>query len=411
MFKSQPIDVDKDIARIRQVCRSSDNESDDNSNATQELERFIRRGIVFSHRDLHPFLDSVEAGRPTFLYTGRGPSASSMHIGHLVPFALCSALQNAFKRRPPQQQEHELQMQKKEQREKTKKIPLVIQITDDEKFLFRSLKYSELESLSHENIKDIVACGGFDKDSTFIFRNTQYLGHMYSTVLQIQRCMTTNAVQNTFGFTGNDNVGKLSFAAIQAAPCFASSFPQVLGDKFIAQVGKQSASKWPTTLIPAAADQDPFFLLTRNNCCGPLKQPKPSLVHATFLPGLGGAAHKMSSSGDASSVILLADDAATVKKKMRGAFSGGRATLQELQEKGANCEVDVAYQYLRYFLKDEDEFAHIGKEYGGGRMSTGAVKDRAAQVVNEVLESFRESRSRVSDEDVREFQRIRCIAE
>lgn len=49
--------------------------------------RFMRRGIVFSHRDLDVILDRYEKGEPFFLYTGRGPSSDSMHIGHTVPFA------------------------------------------------------------------------------------------------------------------------------------------------------------------------------------------------------------------------------------------------------------------------------------------------------------------------------------
>ncbi len=48
--------------------------------------RFMRRGIVFSHRDLDLILDRYERGEPFFLYTGRGPSSDSMHVGHTVPF-------------------------------------------------------------------------------------------------------------------------------------------------------------------------------------------------------------------------------------------------------------------------------------------------------------------------------------
>jgi tryptophanyl-tRNA synthetase len=48
--------------------------------------RFMRRGIVFSHRDLNLILDRHERGEPFFLYTGRGPSSDSMHIGHTIPF-------------------------------------------------------------------------------------------------------------------------------------------------------------------------------------------------------------------------------------------------------------------------------------------------------------------------------------
>lgn len=47
--------------------------------------RFLRRGIVFSHRDLDQILDLHEKGEPYFLYTGRGPSSDSMHVGHAGP--------------------------------------------------------------------------------------------------------------------------------------------------------------------------------------------------------------------------------------------------------------------------------------------------------------------------------------
>ena len=52
----------------------------------QRPHHFMRRGIVFSHRDLELILDRYENGEPFFLYTGRGPSSDSMHIGHTIPF-------------------------------------------------------------------------------------------------------------------------------------------------------------------------------------------------------------------------------------------------------------------------------------------------------------------------------------
>lgn len=48
--------------------------------------RLMRRGMVFSHRDLGVILDKYEKGVPFFLYTGRGPSSDSMHVGHTIPF-------------------------------------------------------------------------------------------------------------------------------------------------------------------------------------------------------------------------------------------------------------------------------------------------------------------------------------
>ena len=48
--------------------------------------RLMRRGMVFSHRDLDLILDKYEKGNHLFLYTGRGPSSDSMHVGHSIPF-------------------------------------------------------------------------------------------------------------------------------------------------------------------------------------------------------------------------------------------------------------------------------------------------------------------------------------
>lgn len=31
-------------------------------------------------------LDRYEQGKPFYLYTGRGPSSDSMHLGHMIPF-------------------------------------------------------------------------------------------------------------------------------------------------------------------------------------------------------------------------------------------------------------------------------------------------------------------------------------
>jgi len=61
-----------------------------------KLHRFLRRGIVFSHRDLEVILDRHERNEPFFIYTGRGPSSDVMHIGHMVPFELAKWLSDVF---------------------------------------------------------------------------------------------------------------------------------------------------------------------------------------------------------------------------------------------------------------------------------------------------------------------------
>ena len=55
------------------------------------------------------------------------------------------------------------------------KVPLVIQITDDEKFLWKDLSVEESRRLARENAKDIIGCG-FDIRRTLIFSDFDYVG-------------------------------------------------------------------------------------------------------------------------------------------------------------------------------------------------------------------------------------------
>lgn len=53
-----------------------------------------------------------------------------------------------------------------------------------------------------------------------------------------------------------------------------------------------------------------------------------------------------------SSAIFLKDTPKQILNKMnRYAFSGGQETAEQQRELGANPDVDVAYQYLRFFLE------------------------------------------------------------
>ena len=59
--------------------------------------------------------------------------------------------------------------------QETFNAPLVIQLTDDEKFLFRKgLKLEEVNEYAKINAKDIIAFG-FDPKKTFIFSNLDYM--------------------------------------------------------------------------------------------------------------------------------------------------------------------------------------------------------------------------------------------
>ena len=42
-------------------------------------------------------------------------------------------------------------------------------------------------------------------------------------------------------------------------------------------------------------------------------------------------------------------------------FSGGRDTVEEHRKYGGNTDIDVSYQYLSFFLEDDERLAQIGQ--------------------------------------------------
>ena len=45
------------------------------------------------------------------------------------------------------------------------------------------------------------------------------------------------------------------------------------------------------------------------------------------------------------------------------AFSGGRDTIEEHREKGGDITVDISYQYLTFFMEDDEKLQQIKEVY------------------------------------------------
>ncbi len=64
-------------------------------------------------------------------------------------------------------------------------VPVVIQVTDDEKYVFNpKLELETTIKMGKENIKDIIAFG-FDPAKTFIFSDVEYIKELYPNVLRV----------------------------------------------------------------------------------------------------------------------------------------------------------------------------------------------------------------------------------
>ncbi|GFR74818.1 tryptophan--tRNA ligase, cytoplasmic [Elysia marginata] len=338
---------------------------------------FLTRGIFFSHREMHKILNLYEQKKPFYLYTGRGPSSEAMHVGHLIPFLFTKWLQETFD------------------------VPLVIQMTDDEKYLWKDITMEEVRRVALENVKDIISLG-FDMEKTFIFCDFDYVGQcpeFYRTIVKIQKHVTFNQVKGIFGFGNSDSIGKIAFPAVQAAPSFSSSFPLIFNGK-----------KDVPCLIPCAIDQDPYFRMTRD-VAPRIDFQKPALMHSVFFPALQGANSKMSAS-EPNSSIFLTDTPKQIKDKInKYAFSGGQATVEEHREKGGNCDVDISFQYLKFFLEDDERLEKIRQDYTSGELLTGYLKKDLIAVLQKLIADIQAKRKTVTDDIAKAFmtpRKLKC---
>jgi len=360
------VDYDKLIDRFGSQPISPELISRFESLTGKRAHPLLRRGYFFSHRSFTEILDKFEKGIPFFLYTGRGPSSSSLHFGHLIPFVFTKFLQDAFD------------------------APLVVQMTGDEKFLWKNISVEDARTFTRENVKDIIAMG-FDIRKTFIFSNLDYIGHMYPIILKIQKQVTASTVRGIFGFTESSNIGKWAFPALQAAPSFSGSFPHMFGGREDIQA-----------LIPCAIDQDPYFRMTRD-VASKFNWPKPALVHSKFFPALQGTKSKMSAS-DPNSAIYLTDTPNQIKNKInKHAFSGGKEKAEDQKKYGADISVDISYMYLEFFLEDDKKVDQIREDYSSGKMMTGEVKKILIDLLVGITLDHQKRRADVTEEMVDAF--------
>ncbi|EFJ28676.1 hypothetical protein SELMODRAFT_411225 [Selaginella moellendorffii] len=202
--------------------------------------------------------------------------------------------------------------------------------------------------------RSVLACG-LDKSRTFILTPPSISSRIYRSVVDVSKCMLIN----------------------EAVFC---RLPQtLLGETF-------------TKCLRIGQDRFPKAAFERANL------PEPAVVQLKPLPMLQGELGNAQTFNSNCQLLFLSDDPPMIEMKIRKhAFSGGGSTKEEHEKHGANLEIDVPYKYLSYFLESDNEWANIKGEYGGGKMYTGAVKERLVCLVKEMLASHKMASMSISD--------------
>lgn len=318
---------------------------------TKELHPMLRRGVFFAHRDLNWLLDEYEKGNKFFLYTGRAPSGP-IHIGHIFVWIFTKWLQEKFN------------------------AELWFQFPNEEKFLFKeNLSYEKTQEYLKDNMLDIIALG-FDKKKTKFLIDTKHAHLIYPEACKVAKKITFSMVKSSFGLNESANIGQIFYTAMQAVPAF---LPSVLERKNI------------PCLIPHAVDQDPHFRLTRD-ILPKLGYYKPASIQCSFIPPLTGVSGKMDSSKEGA--IYMTDSPEQVKTKInKYAFSGGQATIEEHRKKGGKPEVDVSFQYLKFFFEPDDKkLQKLHDDYSSGKLLTSELKQITIEKINSFLKEHQKKR-------------------
>ncbi len=308
-----------------------------------ELHFMIRRGIYYAQRDMDWLLDEYEKGNKFYLYTGIAPSRN-MTVGHLIPFMLTQWLQKRFG------------------------AYVYIQIPDEEKYLAKKtadLTLDKTHQLSYDDALDIVSLG-FDPKKTRVFLDTEYAGTLYKQAVRVSKHITFSMIKDAFGFTTEDNIGKIFYTSMQAAPAFLRSV----------ELGKNVPC-----LIPLAIDQDVHFRIARDSIAK-LGYYKPASIQAKFLPALSGSPKMSSSTGNKNDTIYLNDTEDDIREKVHSAFTGQQATAELQKRYGGDPEKCVVCQYYKFlFEPDDKKLERIFEAERSGSLLAGEHKDDLAETI------------------------------
>ena len=115
------------------------------------------------------------------------------------------------------------------------------------------------------------------------------------------------------------------------------------------------------------------------------------------------------SASDADSSIFLSDKDNQIKKKIGKAFSGGQDTAELHREIGGRTAVDVPFQYLTFFMEDDEELERIRVAYENGEMQSGEMKAACTKELQAYVNGFRKRRDGVTEEVMRSFMTPRQL--
>ena len=414
----------KGIKNYDEICEKFGLEKIDSSKLPNPT-HLHRRGIIFAHRDLDSVLNARKSGKSFGVLSGLMPSGQ-MHLGHKMVIDQAKWFQDLGGDVTITVADLEAHATRGLSLEKCRKYAVEEYISN---YAGMGLN-PEKTSIYFQSERSIVQKMGFtlgtktnlsEMEAIYGFSGNTSLAHVQSPLVQAGDIvhpqldeygglrpivvpvgidqdphirLTRGMVSKTNWFNVNNNKsGNLTIGlsiqdnnqeimGIRSDGGIDKNQRKMIIDRAISAINKagykeiNSNPKHGTIDVKDANTENraeiQYELLTLERQLGGMGLMQPSSTYHQFAVGMTGG--KMSSS-QPETTIFLNDSMKSIEKKIKASFSGGQSTIEEHRSKGGNPEIDVAYQYLRYFFEEDDnELNKIREEYISGELLTGEIK-------------------------------------
>ena len=414
----------KGIKNYDEICEKFGLEKIDSSKLPNPT-HLHRRGIIFAHRDLDSVLNARKSGKSFGVLSGLMPSGQ-MHLGHKMVIDQAKWFQDLGGDVTIAVADLEAHATRGLSLEKCRKYAVEEYISN---YAGMGLN-PEKTSIYFQSERSIVQKMGFtlgtktnlsEMEAIYGFSGNTSLAHVQSPLVQAGDIvhpqldeygglrpivvpvgidqdphirLTRGMVSKTNWFNVNNNKsGNLTIGlsiqdnnqeimGIRSDGGIDKNQRKMIIDRAISAINKagykeiNSNPKHGTIDVKDANTKNraeiQHELLTLERQLGGMGLMQPSSTYHQFAVGMTGG--KMSSS-QPETTIFLNDSMKSIEKKIKASFSGGQSTIEEHRSKGGNPEIDVAYQYLRYFFEEDDnELNKIREEYISGELLTGEIK-------------------------------------
>ncbi|MFA6907656.1 MAG: tryptophan--tRNA ligase [Candidatus Micrarchaeia archaeon] len=289
-----------------------------------------RRGGILAHRELDHWLSDAEKGKPVAVMSGIKPS-SEFHLGSKLTAQELIYYQKKFGAK------------------------VFYAIADLEAFADNGLTLEQSHETAVSNVADLLALG-LDGKNAHIYKQSEERRVMNAAFIYSKRA--TPAMLNAI--YGERNYSLYFSALTQVADILLPQHKDFGGPKRV--------------LVPVGIDQDPHIRFARDIAFKE-KLTLPCATYHVTMRGLRGET-KMSKR-DPASTLSLSDTPEVAKKKLMGAFTGGRATAEEQKRLGGEIEKDVLYELARFhFIDDDSLLEEMKQDMVTGRLLTGEYKQK-----------------------------------